>query len=227
MANEPLPRRVLAPDEWKWQKDQNPRFHRNNYSQFLVNHFEKLINSGKVSQVFVPLCGKTLDLIFLAEKGFEVTGLEFSEIGIEAFFKENSLTYTKGKAENCSLGIYKCNEKNITIYKGDIFHLKTEVCGQFDAFWDRGSYVAINISTQQTYANLMFSLMKPKAKILMEAITYDMSKYRGPPHCITEENLSSTFGGKCDIEVVDIVNYPANFQPDLELTVRLFLLSLK
>ncbi|XP_077971423.1 thiopurine S-methyltransferase-like [Styela clava] len=227
METNPLPRREVAVDEWKWSADQDPKFHRKNYSQLLVKHFEKLFENGTTGRVFVPLCGKTMDLIFLEEKGLEVVGLEFSKIGIEAFFEENNLTYSESTCSDSCLVVYKCKEKNITIYRGDIFDLKPELCGQFDGFWDRGSYVAINIPTQQKYTDLIFSLMKPKAKILMESITYDMSKCKGPPHCITIENLQGTFGEKCNIEVIDMIKYPANFQPDLELTIRLCFISFK
>nr|XP_039272163.1 probable thiopurine S-methyltransferase isoform X1 [Styela clava]XP_039272164.1 probable thiopurine S-methyltransferase isoform X2 [Styela clava] len=220
----------LAPTEWIWNEDKNPPFHRTQYAPMLVKHFDCLFADGETGRVFVPLCGKTLDMIFLADKGLEVVGLEFSEIGVEGFFKDNNLTYKKMDVVNQPLVQYKCNEKNITIYRGDMFNLNPDVCGQFDGIWDRGSYVAINIPTQQKYADLILQLMKPKAKILMETFTYDTSRYGGPPHCITLENLQSTFGSKCQIKVVDTMTmlaHPVFNAGDMIMTLPYCLLSMK
>ena len=37
-------------------------------------------------RVLVPLCGKTPDLLWLEERGNAVTGVELSEIAVQAFF---------------------------------------------------------------------------------------------------------------------------------------------
>ena len=43
--------------------------------------------------VFVPLCGKTLDMVWLCQQGHTVVGCELSEIAALDFFKENSIPY--------------------------------------------------------------------------------------------------------------------------------------
>lgn len=43
------------------------------------------------SRVFVPLCGKSLDMIWLAQQGHEVIGVELSPVAVEDFFRENGL----------------------------------------------------------------------------------------------------------------------------------------
>ena len=47
--------------------------------------------------VFVPLCGKSLDMVWLLEQGFSVTGCEISELAVQQFFTENSIPYEKRK----------------------------------------------------------------------------------------------------------------------------------
>ena len=42
-------------------------------------------------RVFVPLCGKSLDLLWLAGEDHPVTGVELSPIAVDAFFQENEL----------------------------------------------------------------------------------------------------------------------------------------
>ncbi|EXF43869.1 thiopurine s-methyltransferase [Pseudomonas sp. BAY1663] len=41
--------------------------------------------------MLVPLCGKSLDLAWLAGQGFNVLGVELSEKAVEAFFAEQQL----------------------------------------------------------------------------------------------------------------------------------------
>ena len=45
-------------------------------------------------KVFVPLCGKSIDMTYLLNQGFSVIGVELSEIGIKQFFLENGLDFT-------------------------------------------------------------------------------------------------------------------------------------
>ena len=45
------------------------------------------------SKIFVPLCGKAVDMAWLAEQGYEVIGIEISRVALEAFFAEQALDY--------------------------------------------------------------------------------------------------------------------------------------
>lgn len=231
MTAEALPRRMVSPKDWIegwWQKSPNPTFHRLVYSPLLVENYDKLFEEGKTGRVFIPLCGKTLDLIYFADKGHDVVGLEFSELAVTSFFKENNLTFTESTISD--FVVYKCKEKNIIIYRGDLFKMKADLCGQFDAFYDRGSYVAVNLPMQEAYADLIFTLMKPDSKILMEAISYDLSRHTGPPQSVSAENVRNNFGRKCVVEVLSTTVYPAPAHytnPGADLTLNLCRITLK
>ena len=202
--------RELTPEEWhqeRWtEKDKDPTFHRKKVSDSLVKYQARLIAGGK-SRVFFPLCGKTLDMVHLAEQNCEVVGLEFSPNAIICFFEENGLSYTEEKLAEAPFVKYCANEKHITIFQGDLFEMEPTICGEFDAIFDRGGYVAINVSMRQNYANLMASILKPKGKILMEAIRYD-ANYGGPPHSVSLEDLEANFT-KFDMETLERYQYPA------------------
>ena len=53
-----------------------------------------------VTRVFFPLCGKSVDMLLLAEQGHQVVGLECSEVAVTQFFNENNLEFTREKAED-------------------------------------------------------------------------------------------------------------------------------
>ncbi len=46
------------------------------------------------SRVLVPLCGKTIDMLAIAEYGYFVTGVELSELAVKDFFESNNIPVT-------------------------------------------------------------------------------------------------------------------------------------
>jgi thiopurine S-methyltransferase len=77
----------MKPQFWieKWQAGQIG-FHQSEVHSFLVEFFPKMALGGKV---LVPLCGKSLDMVWLAQQGCQVVGVELSSLACEAFFAEN------------------------------------------------------------------------------------------------------------------------------------------
>ncbi len=70
-----------------WEENQIG-FHQSEFNALLVSHIDKFkLNKG--STIFVPLCGKSMDLIYLANLDCRVVGLELSEKAVNAFFTEN------------------------------------------------------------------------------------------------------------------------------------------
>lgn len=195
MASKSVRRDEFSAAEWIWSEKTDPPYHRKNYTAKLVQYHDRLVQGKKNSRVFVPLCGKSLDLIYLSEQGHEVIGLEYSKIAVNDFFEENNLAYNKEQCEGSPFVKYAAKDKNITIYQGDLFDFSQEVCGSgsIDAVWDRGSFVAINVSSRDKYVELMSSLVKPSGRILMEIVKYHDPDYYGPPRIILEQDLKSYF----------------------------------
>ena len=69
--------------------------------------------------VFVPLCGKSLDLHWLAAHGHHVIGVELAEAAVQAFFAEAGLTSRIDE----SGALPRHSADGIDIYCGDIFEL--------------------------------------------------------------------------------------------------------
>lgn len=189
-----------------WDSDQIG-FHQSSVHPDLMTYESEFLD--KNCRVFLPLCGKTLDLVYLADKGHEVFGCEFVQKACEDFFKEQSLEYETLSLPS-GLTKFKATSKKITLYCGDFFALKSEEIGKFNAVWDRASLVAINPSQRIEYGKVMQDLMVPGGKYLLNSFIFTGENYRGPPHSVPREDIKSCFGSFCEIKELDskFANFP-------------------
>uniref|UniRef100_A0A1A8QXR5 Thiopurine S-methyltransferase n=1 Tax=Nothobranchius rachovii TaxID=451742 RepID=A0A1A8QXR5_9TELE len=98
------------------------------------------------------------------------------------------------------------SEKNIFLYRCDLFSFSSSVAGQFGAIWDRGSLVAINPKDRERYAGLIVSLMAADCRYLLDTLLYDPEKYGGPPFLVPDAQVQSLFGSCCDVKHLQSVD---------------------
>ncbi len=157
-------------------------------------------------RVLVPLCGKTVDLLWLEARGNAVVGVELSPIAVEAFFEENALEYTHSAG---ALDRYTAADRDITIYCGDYFELTDEIC---DAHFDRGAFIAVDPDLRERYAAHTASLLSPGASQLVITVEYDEDVAKGPPHSIGKAEVEHLWPGlECVEDREDIHNAPPKF----------------
>ncbi len=70
----------------RWQTNQTG-WHERAVNPLLITHFPSL-NVPPGGRVFVPLCGKSLDLGWLLSRGYAVAGAELSELAVTQLFAE-------------------------------------------------------------------------------------------------------------------------------------------
>jgi len=105
----------------RW-KDTQIGWHRDQPNSKLIEFIDCLqLKQGDT--VFVPLCGKSYDMVYLLEQGFKVVGVELSPLAIEQFFDENNLAFTISRTDQFTL----YQGENITLYCGDYFVLDKSV----------------------------------------------------------------------------------------------------
>ncbi|XP_077991305.1 putative thiopurine S-methyltransferase isoform X2 [Glandiceps talaboti] len=172
-------------------------------SSLLVQQIDTMTSGRKGLKIFVPLCGKSIDLIWLAQQGHDVTGVEYSDIACEAFFKENNIEYSAAPAENLKDGkLYTSKDNKIKIYQCDFFQFSSDVAGQFDAAWDRGAFGAITAEDRKKYSDVLISVMKPDSVCLMTTLQYDTTVMKGPPRHVPLEVIQEYYGERFDIKPV-------------------------
>nr|XP_002126407.1 thiopurine S-methyltransferase [Ciona intestinalis] len=181
---------VMTLDDWnsRWKK-KHTAFHLPKVNENLVKHENVLLDKQKMS-VFVPLCGKTIDMKYIADKGHKVVGLECSEIAIHDFFNEHNIKFNKTKHPTSDFNIFQSEDSSVTIYQGNLFLFNSDVSGKLDATWDRGAFVAINPSQRGAYFGVMSEVMKVGAKYLLNTFRYDPTKYCGPPFSIEDQEIA-------------------------------------
>ncbi len=94
-------------------------FHKRTTHPYVTKYLTPAVLADK--RVFVPLCGKSLDMLYFAEHCEHVTGVELSEIAIRQFDEENGLNMRRtGRV---------WQYENITILCADFFGIQPEVTG--------------------------------------------------------------------------------------------------
>ncbi|WP_417882767.1 thiopurine S-methyltransferase [Vibrio rumoiensis] len=163
-------------------------FHLEDVNPLLIEYW-KVVSPEQHHSVLVPLCGKTEDLVWLAQKHNDVTGVELSNIAVRAFFAEHfytpMVTPLNGQHE-----LYQFDE--LSIYAGDFF---TAPLTQFDRIYDRAALIALPSELRVAYAERIKSLLAPGGKILLVTLDYQQSEMSGPPFSVPAEEVKSLFAG--------------------------------
>ncbi|MDI1351951.1 MAG: methyltransferase domain-containing protein, partial [bacterium] len=146
-------------------------------------------NLAAKSQVFVPLCGKSLDMLWLVQQGFKVVGIELSVTAVEQFFAELQMDFQR---ETINQMVRYYNE-NITIWVGDIFDLDCPLIYPVDAIYDRAALIALPASLRPLYVKQCLRVLKPGGVILLKTLAYD-GEGQGPPYSVTADEVEQLYG---------------------------------
>lgn len=164
-------------------------FHQGEYNPAMEEFFQDIDLYGKV--VLVPLCGKTLDMLYLADKGAKVIGVEVVKEPVEDFFRENEMPKVIEQD-----GIYKCAYKKgeIIIYNKDFFQL--EDLGHIDYLYDRASNVALPPQMRrENYYPTIKRLINESTKTLLLTMDHDGPQDFGPPFAISKNETNEFYPG--------------------------------
>ena len=185
-------------DMWK-QEFQG--FHQAEINDFLLAHWQKLELTG-AEKVLVPLCGKSLDMVWLAQQGHEVLGIELSQKALDEFVNEN-----KVPAKLIKKGHFSGYElERMRLLCGDFFKITAEDCLEVKAVYDRAAIVALPPEMRQSYAVHLKAIQPKGTQFLMVIMDYDQTLMSGPPFAVSETEVRDLFSGFESIDVVETVN---------------------
>lgn len=172
-------------------------FHENKPNPLLVKHFNQLsLKQG--NRLFLPLCGKSQDIIWLIKNGFKVVGVELSTIAVEQFFKENQIQPHISKQDKFIL----FSGNNIDIFVGDFFDLTAIDLGAVDAIYDRAALVALPETMRKDYTEHLIVITDKKPQLLI-CFDYDQSLLPGPPFSIPNTELSNLYGSNYNLKLLE------------------------
>ena len=188
----------MTPEFWlqRWQENRIG-FHQSQINVHLEAYWPGLgIAPGGV--VLVPLCGKSLDMLWLAGQGYRVLGVELSPLAAEAFFEENGLTPEIESQQ--AFQRYRCGE--IEILCGDFFDLQDKDLAQVSAVYDRASLIALPPGMRTRYATRLHSLLPGGQPILLITLDYPQDERQGPPFAVGEDEVRELYAGRWQVEKI-------------------------
>ncbi|MFT6914683.1 MAG: thiopurine S-methyltransferase [Motiliproteus sp.] len=193
----------------RWQHQQIA-FHQQLVNPLLSRYWPALgLQPG--APVLVPLCGKSLDMLWLLDQGHPLVGVELSKLAVETFFEENSLQ--PSACQQGALQGWKVDE--LTLLCGDFFALTPGSEGRaedgtesgseegFAAIYDRAALIALPPSMRDAYIDKLVSLLRPDGQILLITLEYPPEERQGPPFSISEAEVVARFSERFSIEKLD------------------------
>lgn len=183
----------------KWQS-KDIAFHEQNVSSDLITYIEALsLQSG--DGILVPLCGKTKDIVWLANKGFHVIGVELSPIACDEFFTE--MNATPQITQQSKFTSYKYT--NIELLCGDLFDLTGINLPNIHAIYDCKALIALPEDVRKRYVNQLVACLGTKIKILL--LTIESSCHiNPPPYSVDSKEINLLYGTYFNIQQLKSVS---------------------
>lgn len=190
----------------RWQNNEIA-FNQQKPNPFLLQYL-KTLNLKPGSNIFVPLCGKSIDMLWLCEQGYKVIGVELSVQACIEFYEENNLTFQK----NTKKQFTALTGENITLLAGDFFELDKELIEPIDAVYDRAALVALPSEARARYAAHISKLSEDNTQILLITASYNQAEMQGPPFSVDEDEVKMLYGKNFVID--ELYNEQTNEIPD-------------
>ncbi|EKT4543452.1 MULTISPECIES: thiopurine S-methyltransferase [Pseudomonas] len=194
-----------------WQQrwaDNQIGFHQAQVNPYLQTYWPQL-QLAPGSRVLVPLCGKSLDLAWLAGQGHRVLGVELSRRAVEDFVREHGL-----EAEVRQQGAFEVwRSGDVQLWCGDFFALRAEDVADCVGLYDRAAVIALPVQMRARYMQLLSGLLPTSCRGLVVTLEYDQSLLAGPPFSVRDEELRQGFAGWQveQLEAVEVIEESPKF----------------
>lgn len=192
----------------RWQMNEIG-FHQQETNVQLLKHWDKLeLPVG--STVFAPMCGKSLDMLWLLGQGYRVIGVEISPIAVEALFEENKLE--AGVDDLDGVERWHCGE--LVVYCGNFFRMQSDWLQGVDAVYDRAALVALPEEMRRQYMQHMKTLLPSPLPTLLITLDYLQSECGGPPFAVSDAEVRKLYANQ-DVDCLfdeDVLEENPGFQ---------------
>ncbi|MDX1835974.1 thiopurine S-methyltransferase [Legionella taurinensis] len=172
-----------------WESGNLP-FHRPLVNDDLIQFWPSLQTADNPS-ILVPLCGKSLDLLWLVDQGATVTGIELSELAVQQLAAENHLPLKQQTIDDCLC----YSSPALTLWVHDLFTLPQRLIEPAEGLYDRGALVALPAALRAAYTSRCLQWLKSKGRILLKTLTYNQTLMEGPPYSVTPDELAALYPG--------------------------------
>lgn len=217
----------MNPEFWqnRWQENRIG-FNQSEVNPLLKQYFTGL-NLSAGSRVFVPLCGKSIDMVWLVSQGHDVVGVELVESAVQDFFAEQNIEPSLHQpAENFEIKCYQGQllGQRIELWVADIFTLTAEDIGNVDAIYDKAALIALPADMRCNYSEQV-RLLSDNAPQLVMTLNYDQSKKDGPPFSVSGDQVQQYYDSH--YQITELASVPASIgsMPELNVMEQVWLLN--
>ena len=179
-------------------------FHLQEVNPYLQQHWPSL-SIAPGSQVLVPLCGKSLDMAWLAGQGLRVLGVELAERAVEDFFAEQGLQ--PEVEQQGVLRLYRA--AGVEIYCGDFFNVQAEHVAGCTALYDRAALIALPETMRARYVEHLAAILPGNCRGLLVSLEYAQEEMSGPPFSVSQAEIDARLSPYWQIELLarhDVLN---------------------
>jgi len=190
----------------RWSKNEIG-FHQHRVNEYLQRYWPQFeMPAG--ARVFVPLCGKSLDLQWLRERGHRVIGVELARQAVADFFSEWGVTPQITQAGPFE----RWQAQDIELLCGDFFDLRAEHLADVRAVFDRAALIALPAPLREAYAATLRGILPPGAPTLLVTADYPQHEMSGPPFSVSDAEVKELFGENRvqPLAETDILQRPEN-----------------
>lgn len=173
-------------------------FHQDKATPLLLKHWPSL-GVAPGARVFVPLAGKSLDMLWFASQGYRVLGVELSRLAVEQFFTENDMPYTITESP-CGRH-YRSGE--IEVVCGDVFAIDDALLNECDAVYDRAALIALPSGMRLRYARDVYARLPGRCQGLLITLEYPQPEKEPPPFSVDEVEVRTLFNGDWNIDLLE------------------------
>ena len=167
-----------------------------------------------------PLCGKSIDMEVLANRGYAVVGVDGCRDALTTFVQERkgcSIINTNNSnrtnehvpphQKHQLATVQLPSSATLGYVVGDFLAVtQNDVGGTFDLVFDRGSLVAVAPDDRDAYLKTLITLMTARTgRLLLVCVEHDpfANGHLGPPYSIPYDEVRTLFAATCSVEVLE------------------------
>jgi thiopurine S-methyltransferase len=211
----------MTVEKWKdsWSSP-DVDFHNPDLNDIFLKYNNKMLTKPGM-RIFVPLCGKAVEMKWLLDQGYKVVGLEVAPVPCKAFFEENNIPYQVKEIGAIPGEKYESLDGTCAIFCCDFFQISVDICGEFDGVWDSGGLNAMEKEDREKYINVIRTLMGKGCVNMTEFNNFDFDTNWS----MSMTELEKCFGEGFKVEEVAKMDAPQKMKDIGCTTVLLFTIT--
>ncbi|RMH91114.1 thiopurine S-methyltransferase [Lysobacter pythonis] len=189
----------MEADYWqgRWRRGETG-WHRDEVMPLLQKHWPAL-RAEKGASVLVPLCGKTLDMPWLASAGHKVLGIELAAQAVGEFFAAQGMQATPRATADGLLH----TAGDIAILEADAFEVDEATYAHCRHVYDRAALIALPPELRRRYAETLYARLPTGCQALLITLEYPQAQKSGPPFSVTEGEVRALFSPHWEVELLE------------------------